>query len=97
MPVLNDKTLQITTPSDRAVGMIRAFEQLQAAGDAVDATTLSGGIAQALLTTAAGLAIAIPAIAAHTSSGVASTVNSSRTSNGCVMTAAPLLAGRRLR
>jgi hypothetical protein len=36
-------------------------------------------------------------IAAHTASGVASTVNSLRTSNGCVMTAAPLLAGRRLR
>ena len=37
------------------------------------------------------------AIASHTSSGVASTVISSRTSNGCVMTAAPLLVGRRLR
>ena len=38
------------------------------------------------------------AIASHTSSGVASAVISSRTANGCVMTAAaPLLAGRRLR
>ena len=38
------------------------------------------------------------AIASHTSSGVALTLNSLRTSNGCVMTAAaPLLAGRRLR
>src|ERR1700722_4586129 len=36
------------------------------------------------------------AIASHTWSGVASTVISSRTSNGCVMTAAPLLAGGRL-
>ena len=37
------------------------------------------------------------AIASHTSSGVASTVNSLRTSNGWVMAAVPLLAGRRLR
>jgi hypothetical protein len=40
-------------------------------------------------------------MASHTSSGVASTVISSRTSNGCVMTApllaGLLLAGRRLR
>ena len=37
------------------------------------------------------------AIASHTSSGVASTVISPRVSNGCVTTAAPVLAGRRLR
>jgi hypothetical protein len=37
------------------------------------------------------------AIASHTWSGVASTEISLLNSNGCVMTAAPLLAGRRLR
>lgn len=46
------------------LGMIEAFQRLQAAGDQVDPAILSGGIWEALLTTAAGLAIAIPTIAA---------------------------------
>lgn len=45
------------------IGMIEAFQQLQASGDRVDAAVLSGGISQALLTTAAGLIIAIPTVA----------------------------------
>lgn len=43
------------------LGMIEAFRQLQAAGGAADPATLAGGIWQALLTTAAGMAVAIPA------------------------------------
>jgi biopolymer transport protein ExbB len=46
------------------LGMIDAFQALEAAGDRVQPTILFGGIWQALLTTAAGLTIAIPAIAA---------------------------------
>ncbi|KAB7627653.1 MotA/TolQ/ExbB proton channel family protein [Alkalilimnicola sp. S0819] len=46
------------------LGMITAFQQLQAAGSQVDPSILSGGIWEALLTTAAGLAVAIPAVAA---------------------------------
>ena len=46
------------------LGMIEAFQRLQAAGDQVDPAILSGGIWEALLTTAAGLAIAIPTVAA---------------------------------
>lgn len=46
------------------LGMIQAFQNLQAAGDRVDPSILSGGIWQALLTTAAGLIIAIPTVAA---------------------------------
>jgi biopolymer transport protein ExbB len=42
------------------LGMIDAFRALQAAGDAVDPSALAGGIWVALLTTAAGLAVAMP-------------------------------------
>jgi len=47
------------------LGMINAFQALQNAGSKVDPTILSGGIWVALLTTAAGLIVAIPAAAAH--------------------------------
>ncbi|MEM8848827.1 MAG: MotA/TolQ/ExbB proton channel family protein [Pseudomonadota bacterium] len=42
------------------LGMIDAFRALQAAGAAVDPSVLAGGIWVALLTTAAGLAVAMP-------------------------------------
>jgi biopolymer transport protein ExbB len=42
------------------LGMIDAFRALQAAGAAVDPAALAGGIWVALLTTAAGLAVAMP-------------------------------------
>ncbi|WP_318269759.1 MotA/TolQ/ExbB proton channel family protein [Salinisphaera orenii] len=42
------------------LGMIEAFQQLQAAGSQVDPSVLSGGIWKALLTTAVGLAVAMP-------------------------------------
>ncbi|SIS70256.1 MotA/TolQ/ExbB proton channel family protein [Phaeovulum vinaykumarii] len=42
-------------------GMIGAFQALQEAGAQADPATLAGGIWQALLTTAAGMAVAIPA------------------------------------
>lgn len=45
------------------LGMIQAFMQLEAAGVQVDVTMLAGGIWEALITTAFGLAIAIPALA----------------------------------
>lgn len=48
------------------LGMILAFQQMEAAGNQVDPSVLSGGIWQALLTTAVGLAVAIPVVAAHT-------------------------------
>lgn len=46
------------------LGMIQAFMQLEEAGVQVDVTMLAGGIWEALITTAFGLAIAIPALAA---------------------------------
>jgi len=45
------------------LGMIAAFQALEAAGDRVDPAILAGGIWEALFTTAAGLAVAIPALA----------------------------------
>lgn len=47
------------------IGMIDAFQALENAGSKVDPSILSGGIWVALLTTAAGLVVAIPATAAH--------------------------------
>ncbi|WP_255448583.1 MotA/TolQ/ExbB proton channel family protein [Telmatospirillum sp. J64-1] len=47
------------------MGMIDAFQALEGAGNRVDPSILSGGIWVALLTTAAGLVVAIPAAAAH--------------------------------
>nr|WP_281413132.1 MotA/TolQ/ExbB proton channel family protein [Marivibrio halodurans] len=44
------------------LGMISAFQQLEAAGNQVNPAILSGGIWEALLTTAAGLAVAIPTV-----------------------------------
>jgi biopolymer transport protein ExbB len=46
------------------LGMIGAFQALQGAGVQADPTVLAGGIWEALLTTALGLAVAIPAIVA---------------------------------
>lgn len=42
------------------LGMIEAFQALQGAGSAVDPSILAGGIWVALLTTAVGLAVAMP-------------------------------------
>lgn len=43
------------------LGMIAAFQALQTSGAQTDASVLAGGIWEALLTTAAGMAVAIPA------------------------------------
>jgi biopolymer transport protein ExbB len=45
--------------------MIAAFQGLAAAGVRADTATLAGGIWEALLTTAAGMAVAIPAMIAQ--------------------------------
>jgi len=48
------------------LGMIAAFQALQEAGSRADPALLAGGIWEALLTTAAGMAVAIPASVALT-------------------------------
>ncbi len=47
------------------LGMIEAFQAMEAAGKQVDPSTLSGGIWVALLTTAVGLVVAMPAVIIH--------------------------------
>lgn len=47
------------------VGMITSFSRLSLSGARVDPSLLAGGIWEALLTTAGGLTVAIPALAAH--------------------------------
>lgn len=47
------------------IGMIDAFQSMESAGAQVDPAVLSGGIWQALLTTAVGLTVAIPVTVAH--------------------------------
>lgn len=46
------------------IGMIKVFAEIQLAGVG-DAGNLAGGISEALITTAAGLSVAIPALIAH--------------------------------
>ncbi len=46
------------------VGIIQAFQAIQAHND-MSPAVVSGGIATALIATAAGLAVAIPSVAAH--------------------------------
>ena len=47
------------------VGMIKAFMVIQQMGGKVNAAVLAGGIWEAMLTTALGLAVALPTIVAH--------------------------------
>ena len=47
------------------LGMIEAFQTVERLGGNVNASVLAGGIWQALLTTAMGLAVAVPAFFAH--------------------------------
>jgi len=46
------------------IGMIKVFSQIMLVG-AGNANVLAGGISEALITTAAGLSVAIPALVAH--------------------------------
>ena len=47
------------------VGMIEAFHVIAATGGVGDASLLAGGISKALFNTAAGLSVALPALALH--------------------------------
>ncbi len=46
-------------------GMIQAFQTIQNLGGKVNATVLAGGLWEAMLTTALGLSVAMPAMIAH--------------------------------
>jgi biopolymer transport protein ExbB len=47
------------------IGMIKAFMVIQQMGGKVNASVLAGGIWEAMLTTALGLAVALPTMVAH--------------------------------
>lgn len=47
------------------LGMIKAFQQIELLGGNVNASVLAGGIWEAMLTTAAGLTVAVPTLFAH--------------------------------
>lgn len=47
------------------LGMVRAFSKLSEAGSRIDPSMLAGGIWEALITTAGGLCVAVPALAAY--------------------------------
>jgi len=47
------------------IGMVAAFSTIEQAGSKIDPSLLAGGIWTALLTTVAGLSVAIPALAAY--------------------------------
>lgn len=47
------------------LGMIKAFQAIEQLGGNVNASVLAGGIWQAMLTTAAGLTVAVPTLFAH--------------------------------
>ena len=47
------------------MGMIRAFMRIETLGGQVNVSALAGGIWEALLTTAFGLSVAIPALFAY--------------------------------
>lgn len=47
------------------LGMIRVFSRVAQAGNAADISILAGGIWEALITTAAGMAVAIPVLIIH--------------------------------
>ena len=61
-------TISVVTPLlgllGTVIGMIKVFSQIMVAGTG-NANLLAGGISEALLTTAAGLSVAIPALIMH--------------------------------
>ncbi|MGF1553316.1 MAG: MotA/TolQ/ExbB proton channel family protein [Paracoccaceae bacterium] len=78
------------------LGMIDAFAALEAAGSRVDPALLSGGIWEALLTTAVGLGVAIPTVAAlgWLDRRVERTAHLMDTSLSAVFAADPVSTGR---
>lgn len=60
------RALELIATIEPLLGMISAFQALQEAGSKAAPALLAGGIWEALLTTAVGMAVAIPASAALT-------------------------------
>ncbi len=67
------------------VGMIKAFMVIQQMGGKVNAAVLAGGIWEAMLTTALGLAVALPTMVAHSYLVARIDKYEARLQNGSVM------------
>lgn len=81
------------------VGMIEAFHVIAFNGGLGDATLLAGGISKALINTAAGLSVALPALGLHhffrhrlVTGGLALEAQLDRVLDACVRPGAPALA-----
>jgi biopolymer transport protein ExbB len=67
------------------IGMIKAFMVIQNTGGKVNAAVLAGGIWEAMLTTALGLAVALPVMVAHSYLTARIDAYEARLQNGSVM------------
>ncbi|MBC8433030.1 MAG: MotA/TolQ/ExbB proton channel family protein [Desulfobacterales bacterium] len=67
------------------IGMIKAFMIIQQMGGKVNAAVLAGGIWEAMLTTALGLSVALPAMVAHSYLVAQVDRYEARLQNGAVM------------
>ena len=67
------------------IGMIKAFMVIQQMGGKVNAAVLAGGIWEAMLTTALGLAVALPTMVAHSYLAAKVDKYEARLQNGSVL------------
>jgi len=67
------------------IGMIKAFMVIQQMGGKVNAAVLAGGIWEAMLTTALGLAVALPTMVAHSYLVVRLDKYEARLQNGAIL------------
>ncbi len=67
------------------IGMIKAFMVIQEMGGKVNAAVLAGGIWEAMLTTALGLSVALPAMLAHSYLSARVDAQEARIQNGLAL------------
>lgn len=67
------------------IGMIKAFMVIQQMGGKVNAAVLAGGIWEAMLTTALGLAVALPTMVAHSYLAAKVDQYEARLQNGAIL------------
>jgi biopolymer transport protein ExbB len=67
------------------IGMIKAFMVIQQMGGKVNAAVLAGGIWEAMLTTALGLAVALPTMVAHSYLAAKVDTYEARLQNGSIL------------
>ncbi|MCG8568034.1 MAG: MotA/TolQ/ExbB proton channel family protein [Desulfobacterales bacterium] len=76
------------------IGMIKAFMVIQEMGGKVNAAVLAGGIWEAMLTTAMGLSVALPAMLAHSYLCARVDAQESRLQNGLALVYKAMARGK---